>query len=140
MSANLAMQNGPVLFVDDDELFALLVRQAWAKLATNVPLEWLNDGKVAVSYLDSLNPVPRMILTDLNMPGINGFELLTWARGQPAFKDLPIILLSGSATKEDVAEAYARGADFYLEKPRGLDELSEMLRSLDRFWLEVPRH
>jgi CheY-like chemotaxis protein len=143
MNDNPATDGAPVLLVDDDELYALLVRQAWSRLETNVPLEWLDNGKRAVTYLDGTGPaskpggklLPRMILTDLNMPGLNGFELLCWVRRNPSIRNMPVILLSGSGSKQDVEEAYALGANLYVEKPRGLDETMEMLRQLDRFWL-----
>jgi CheY-like chemotaxis protein len=143
MNANPATESAPVLLVDDDELYALLVRQAWSRLETNVPLEWFDNGKGAVTYLNATGPaskpgvklLPRMIITDLNMPGLNGFELLCWVRRNPSISNMPVVLLSGSGSKQDVEEAYALGANLYVEKPRGLDETIEMLRQLDRFWL-----
>ncbi|MGO8700194.1 MAG: response regulator, partial [Limisphaerales bacterium] len=80
--------------------------------------------------------IPRMILTDLNMPVLNGFGLLKWVRQNPPFIELPVIILSGCSSKRDMEAAYALGADLCLEKPSDLRENVEMLRALN-FWLET---
>ncbi|MGO8701163.1 MAG: response regulator, partial [Limisphaerales bacterium] len=80
--------------------------------------------------------IPRMILTDLNMPVLNGFGLLKWVRQNPPFIELPVIILSGCGSKRDMEDAYALGADLCLEKPSDLRENVEMLRALN-FWLKT---
>jgi len=132
----------PILFVEDDELYATLIGYSWSKVETNVPLQWFENGKKAVAYLQKAglpggsgcNPVPQLILTDLNMPVLDGFGLLKWVRQNQPFAHLPVIVLSGCASKENLEEAYLLGADLCLEKPRGLEETIEMLRVLAKFW------
>jgi two-component system response regulator len=134
----------PVLFAEDDASYAILAQYAWSKTGTNVPLKWVNDGKEAVQYLRGTAPatdprlrrVPRMILTDFHLPCLSGLEVLSWVRHKQIFRNLPVVVLSGSGSKKEIEDAYALGASLYLEKPHGLAQTIEMMRSLDRYWLE----
>src|SRR4029077_20868417 len=89
--------------------------------------------------------LPSVVLLDLNMPGIDGFEVLRWIRQQPGIKDLRVVVLSGSDAMRDVNLAYQLGANSFLIKPMDFDRFGEISQALGGFWLwmsaapETPR-
>jgi CheY-like chemotaxis protein len=130
-----------VLLVDDDENFALLVRQAFLKAWPDASLQTVNDGKCAIEYLlgDSSYadrrrfPVPSLILLDLNMPRVDGFQVLSWKREIPALNSLPVVVWSSSDLPENAQRAGSLGAAAYLVKPMGLDDYIEVVKHLKNF-------
>ena len=89
--------------------------------------------EVASGY-EALKVLPRepadLIVMDINMPDINGLELLSFVRKSPAFKDIPVVMVTTEASKEDRKRGMALGANAYLTKPFDPDDLQETVRSL----------
>jgi DNA-binding response OmpR family regulator len=79
------------------------------------------------------------MLLDLKMPRKNGFEVLEWARRQPAIKRLPIAILTSSRESPDINRAYDAGANTYLVKPVNFEDLLETIRALNIFWLTLAK-
>jgi CheY-like chemotaxis protein len=77
---------------------------------------------------------PALVLLDLKMPRATGFEIMRWIRKHPTLAHLPIIVLSGSELEEDIRNAYAEGANSYLVKPLGFEELVGLIRSINGMW------
>lgn len=133
----------PVLVVDDDPDDRFLLRQAWAQAAIARPLREAVDGSSAIDYLSGAGefadrsrfPLPILILLDIKMPNMSGFAVLDWIRASETASLLPVVMLTASTSGRDVIDAYRRGANSFLVKPTSLDELVEMLRALDRYWL-----
>jgi CheY-like chemotaxis protein len=132
-----------VLHIDDDPNDAELLRAATRRVETSFQLQSLEDGDQAMAYLTGhapytdreTYPQPALILLDLKMPRMGGFEVLRWIRGQPQLKEIPVIMLSGSELKEDVQQAYQAGAHFYMVKPLGFDALVAFIQKLQTTWL-----
>jgi CheY-like chemotaxis protein len=80
---------------------------------------------------------PDLILLDLNLPRLPGREVLQRIRATPALRSVPVIVLTTSRRDEDVQEAYAAGANTYIEKPNDFNRFVEILQILQRYWLEV---
>jgi CheY-like chemotaxis protein len=120
-----------VLHVEDDPNDALLVKLSFRKAQLPVLLQHVTDGQQAVNYLsgtvpysDRLSfPLPGLVLLDLKLPLLDGFGVLAWARAQPGLTDLRIIVLSSSNQPEDIARAKRLGADDYLVKASGYEEV-----------------
>ncbi len=131
-----------ILLVDDSETDLMLMRFAFKKAEFDDQLQVVWNGEEAIAYLKGEGvfsnrnqyPLPAVMLLDLNMPMKNGFDVLTWARTQPALKRLSIIILTASMRPEDVERAFDLGAGSYLVKPGSLDALTAMIRCL-RDWL-----
>jgi len=131
-----------ILLVDDNENDLLLGRVAFKKADFGNPLQEVYNGQEAIAYLEGEGqysdrkkfPLPAAMLLDLNMPMKNGFDVLSWRSKQPAFKRLPIIILTASVRMEDVERAFDLGANSFLVKPATLEELIAMFRCL-RDWL-----
>ena len=78
-----------------------------------------------------------LVLLDLKMPRITGFEILLWIRKNPAHAQLPVIVLSGSQLEADVRNAYAAGANSYFVKPLGFDALVDLVKNVNGVWLSA---
>lgn len=132
------MSGIPVLYVEDEADDVLFMRLAcrnsgWA-------LEAVENGRQAIAYLSGeppyadreRHPLPALVLLDLNLPLVSGFDVLRWVREQPAFRELPVVIFSSSGRAEDRARAAALGADDYLLKPSSGDLFREAVDALQR--------
>ncbi len=132
-----------VLLVEDDPNDAFLVTRAFKKAGLAHTVVHLKDGQEAVEHLSSLSAVPgrttsslpELMLLDLKMPRLNGFEVLQWLRVRPEFKKLPVIVLSSSDHERDKAEARSLGATDYFRKPSDPADLLGLVRLWDTRWL-----
>jgi CheY-like chemotaxis protein len=135
-----------VLHVDDSEDDRILLRYAMGKNQNTFALQSVNDGHVAIEYLGGVGeyhdrerfPMPVLILLDIKMPGMNGFDVLKWIRAQPALKDTAIAILSSSYDEGDVRTAYALRAGWYLMKPIDYDDMKRLVELVAR-WLADPK-
>lgn len=131
-----------ILIVDDGEDDRYFLRSAIAKAEFKNPLREAADGEEAIAYLKgnapfhdrAKHPLPAIMLLDLNMPRMSGFDVLTWVRGEGQMRRLSVIVMSASRREEDVACAFDLGASAYLVKPGSQAELVEMMSCL-RAWL-----
>lgn len=102
----------------------------------------VHNGEEAVLYLRgkgqfsdrSKYPLPNVVLTDLNMPGMDGFELLQWLRRNPQYSIIPAIVYSSSHLEQDVCKAYSLGANSYIAKPTSIHDMVEILRLIYEYW------
>jgi CheY-like chemotaxis protein len=83
------------------------------------------------------HPFPHLILLDLKLPRLSGFEVLAWLRQQSGLKPVPVIILTSSREASDVEKAYQLGVNSYLVKPTAFDQLLEMTERLEHFWLDL---
>jgi CheY-like chemotaxis protein len=129
-----------VLLVDDDDAFTLLLPRAAEKAGASVNLRFADCGQEAVNYLlgkgryqdRSLFPFPSVLLLDLKMPGMNGFEVLEWKNAQSDLKSLPVVIWSSSELPEDKRKALQLGALSYVVKPMGTEGFNELFQELKR--------
>ncbi len=136
------------LLVVEDNLDDLFILERCFRLAglKNV-LRHVEDGQQAIDYLSGVapfsdrdaHPMPGLVLLDLKLPIKSGFDVLSWARLQPGLKKLVIIVLTSSSDAKDVLAAYNLGANAYLVKPSSSEKLTELVQSLEAFWLKQNR-
>src|SRR5215471_7913219 len=132
-----------ILLVEDSEDDVLLIRSALSKATTANDLHVVHSGDEAISYLSGGNiysdridhPFPDLVLLDLYMPGISGFEVLRWIRRCPRLETLKVVVLTGSKQFSDVNEAYRLGATSFLVKPADFQHLAALGKSLLEQWL-----
>lgn len=119
-----------VLYVEDEEDDVFFLREAFRRARVGADLRASGDGREAIRYLSgeapfddrAQHPVPDLVLLDLNLPLLSGFEVLSWLRQNPMLSKLPVIVFSSSSFEDDLRKAYALGADGYLVKPSsGMD-------------------
>jgi CheY-like chemotaxis protein len=137
-----------VLLVEDDPNDALLIQRAMKKANLVNRIIHVDDGERAVNYLSGVapyedrteNPLPVFMLLDLKLPRLSGHEVLSWVRAQPNLRRLPIVILTSSNERSDVAQAYDLGANSYLVKPVTFDGLFDMVKILHPYWMVLNEH
>jgi CheY-like chemotaxis protein len=123
-----------ILVVEDDENDALLIRRTLANAGIPNPPQFVRSGEDAINYLEGAGPyanretypLPALVLLDLKLPVMDGFEVLKWIRAHPHFKDLRVVVLTGSGHIRDVNEAYRLGANTFLVKPLEFENIASL--------------
>lgn len=136
-----------VLLVEDDENDVFLMERAFRKGGIQVDLQIAPDGREALRYLSGhegyadrdRHPLPALTLLDLNLPYVNGLEVLRQIRADPHLNKLVVVVLTSSLADSDIEEAYALNANSYLSKPHGLEEVQEVVDLLAGYWLRHNR-
>lgn len=123
---------------DDADIFSRLIK----KIDRPVNYTILTSGSEAVDYLagrgrfaDQPAPLPKLLLLDLNLMGMSGFDVLQWARSLEQTRWLPIVAFSTSDNPSDVRQAYAAGINAYIVKPGSYQATGTLLQRLCQFWL-----
>jgi CheY-like chemotaxis protein len=132
-----------ILHVDDDQNDLVLFQHACRKTGMTAHVQTARDGDEAVAYLQgsdefadrAKHPLPNLMLLDLKMPRLSGFDVLAWVRGQSSLRRLPVIVLSSSKHSVDVERAYDLGANSYLVKPSGFEALMQMAKAIEYYWI-----
>lgn len=131
-----------ILFVDDSPDDRLLIERAFRKAGAHSSIVALSDVHEAVQYLKgagkygdrSRHPYPNFIMTDLKMPGADGFDLLSWLHAHPRMCIIPTIVFSASRDPDDVQRAYALGASSYHVKPSDQLALQAQVKIMHDYW------
>lgn len=139
-------QQPPVLLAEDNEEDIFLIRRAWQKCGYPNPLVVTNDGYQAIDYLGGQPPytdrrrypLPCLVLLDIKMRLLDGFEVLAWLQTRPELRHLPAVMLSASHAEEDTARAWRLGALDYFVKPVEPTELQNILRKVHERWMAEP--
>jgi CheY-like chemotaxis protein len=125
-----------ILLVEDDEHDILLIRRAFAAARIENPLFIAYNGAHAIELLSNVHNRPCLIITDIKMPRVDGFELLLWLQTQPHLRDTPRLVLSGSLLEEDLSKSLLLGATAYFTKPVDPDSLVQLLERWHQTYLE----
>lgn len=131
-----------ILLVEDDDNDIYFVRKATEASEGGHTVSGVHDGDEAIRYLTGQGqfsdrekfPLPNVVLTDLKMPNMDGFELLRWLRSNPRYGIIPTIVYSSSHLEKDVREAYCLGANSFITKPLRLSEMVELLHVMYAYW------
>jgi CheY-like chemotaxis protein len=140
------MANGrpTLLVVEDNEDDIFFIERIFKQLDARCDLKFVRDGLEALDYLSgkgnysdrSRFPLPTIILMDLKMPRMNGFEVLEWMQKQGEIKLIPTIVVTSSTLQEDVTRAYRLGANAVMNKPVDKDSLLQMLKTFHIYWTD----
>ena len=134
-----------ILMVDDDENYPKLLTEAFRSAKIPGKFTWLEDGESAWAHLEekikgsAFNELPNLILLDINMPGMNGFEFLRLVRKNENLQALPVVMLSVSESPHDVRHSYFMGANAYITKPTDFDQMEGMFRAIYQFWFQYAK-
>ena len=131
-----------ILLVEDNPGDVRLVLEALKSIKKEYDINIVMDGKEAIDYLrkkDKFTEVPRpdIILLDLNLPKINGFEVLSDIKSDSNLKTIPVIVLSSSEADSDIFESYCYHANCYLTKPSNFQNFMDLFDIIDKFWFET---
>ena len=125
----------PVWLVDDDPDDQVFIRSAFGSLHPVVSVRILNDGESLFAYLGQANPLPKLVVLDLNMPRMNGYEVLRQMRNEPSLADLPVVILTTSSEPSDQRQALALGANQFFTKPVSYPGLVSLIQIIATKWL-----
>lgn len=131
-----------ILLVEDDDNDMFFVRRATESTGAGHALHGVHNGEEAIHYLRGEEgfsdrkkfPLPNVILTDLKMPQMDGFDFLDWLRSNPQYAVIPVIVYSSSHLEQDIRKAYSLGANSYITKPTSISEMAEILKVICEYW------
>jgi|SRR5580704_17802262 chemotaxis family two-component system response regulator Rcp1 len=129
-----------VLLVEDNPVDVRFTHEAFRDADRSIHFHVVSDGVEAMAFLRHEGshihaPRPDLILLDLNLPKMNGREVLAHIKEDDGLKTIPILILTTSDAEEDIVESYQLQANCYLKKPTQLDEFEELVKSINDFWL-----
>lgn len=131
-------KNGPVVVIEDDEDDQIVLNEIFKILDYKNKIVFFRDGDLALEYLNKTDTIPFLILSDINMPKINGFELRSriHTNEQLHLKCIPYLFFTTSANKKSVVEAYAMSVQGFFVKPDTHQKLENTIRKIMEYWRE----
>ena len=133
-----------ILLIEDSRADAQIVARALTE--ENLPhrLTVIHDGRHALEYLARIETrdvpeghVPDLVLLDLNLPGLDGCQILSQIKANPVLKVLPVVIFTTSRRDEDVLQTYSAGANSYVQKPAEYRDFRALMTTLYRYWHEA---
>lgn len=136
-----------ILLVEDDPGDQELTRRALLDGEVSHQLHVVEDGEEALDYLFRRGryaeaadcPVPDLILLDLNLPKLNGKQVLDQIQNDPKLRRIPVVILTTSQQERDIQQCYDSGASSYIVKPVAIDDFMRMVHCIDQYWFEIVR-
>ena|SRR3984957_10603971 len=135
------MQQIHILLVDDNEGDILLTREALeeARIINKISIAY--DGIQAIGLLKKsprvAGTMPDLILLDINLPKMNGTEVLSIIKNDPDLRRIPVIMLTTSSSEKDILASYDNYANCYITKPVDLDRFMDVVRTIEDFWISI---
>jgi two-component system, chemotaxis family, response regulator Rcp1 len=131
-----------ILLVEDNLGDVVLTKEALKEGKIRNNLSVARDGIEALEFLRRQGPFsdaprPDLILLDLNMPRMNGAEVLAEVKADPDLKTIPVVMLTTSAADQDIINAYKLNANCYVTKPVDFDQFMKVVQTIDQFWLTI---
>lgn len=131
-----------ILLVEDDPEDAELTRETMLQVKLRNRLHLVRDGEEAMRFLNREEehegaPRPDLILLDLNLPRLDGREVLARIKDDDDLKAIPVVVLTSSTAEEDVLRSYDLFANAYITKPVDLEQFASVVQSIENFWISV---
>lgn len=140
-------RNINILLVEDNPADVRLIREAFKDNKTKNDFHVEQDGEAAINYLNNLKSNgngngttrPDLIILDLNLPKINGFEVLEKIKSNPVLRSIPVVVLSTSDSEEHIYKSYNLNANCYITKPVDFNQFLDVVRVIESFWFEIAK-
>ncbi len=133
-----------ILLVEDSRTDVMIIERALREGNVAYRLTVIPDGAQALTYLHQLDAVdagdplvPDLVLLDLNLPGIDGCQVLTEIKNHPELRRMPVVILTTSRRDEDVLQTYQAGANTFIQKPAEYPLYRELVLTLRQYWQET---
>jgi two-component system, chemotaxis family, response regulator Rcp1 len=136
------MKQIQILLVEDNEGDILLTLEAFKELKVDNNVAVVKDGAEAIEFLKregpyAEKPLPNLILLDINMPRLNGIEVLDFIKKDEKLKCIPVVMLTTSASEADIAACYSKSANCFITKPLEFGKFLTVIKSIEAFWFNV---
>jgi CheY-like chemotaxis protein len=133
-----------VLLIEDNEGDIILTKEAFRSAHFNNDITVVKDGDAALKYFEGAAnfesaSVPDMILLDINLPKVDGRQVLNYIKNDERWKKIPVMMLTTSEAETDIQYAYQHHANCYIVKPVGFKEFLGVIKKLNDFWMDVVR-
>jgi CheY-like chemotaxis protein len=128
-----------ICLIDDDPDHVLIITRAIRELGDESTVHAASDGDEAMEWLRAADPLPDLVLLDINMPGLSGFDVLEAVKADERLKAVPVVMLTSSDASADVARAYELGASGYISKPSYFHDLRAVLGNTLLYWSAMRR-
>lgn len=131
-----------ILLIEDNEGDILLTTEALSESSLSSKITVVKDGWEAIKFLDKTGDyvsatTPDLVLLDINLPKVNGLEVLKKIKTSAHLEHLPVIMLTTSSAEEDVSLCYRNQANYYISKPVDENDYLEMVSSIEDFWASM---
>ncbi len=127
----------PILLVEDNPMDLDLTLRAFNKKKFSNAIQIARDGEEALAYIarwEAGEPVPAVILLDINLPKVNGLEVLQRLKSHAVFRRIPVVVLTSSRENSDLKTAYDLGVNSYIEKPVSFSKFIEVAEHIELYW------
>jgi CheY-like chemotaxis protein len=127
----------PILLVEDNPMDLDLTLRAFNKKKFSNTIQIARDGEEALAYFgrwEAGEPLPAVILLDINLPKVNGLEVLQKLKQHPEFRRIPVVVLTSSRENSDLKTAYDLGVNSYIEKPVSFNKFIEVAEHIELYW------
>jgi len=138
------VKQADLLIVEDSPSDAKLLMRAMERTAFTKTVHLVRNGQAALDFLHNrppyaLSPRPDLILLDLNLPMMSGFEVLSHIKANDALRIIPVVIMTTSQDAEDILKSYREYANSYIVKPNSTTALTTMVETLEQFWFTVAK-
>ena len=129
-----------ILLVEDNEGDIILTTEAFKDMKLDNNIDVVRDGEEALRFLKKQGPfedatTPQMILMDINLPGMDGKQLLDIIKKDSELKDIPVVMLTSSDTDADISECYDKHVNWYITKPIDYDKYTKVMHEIEAFYV-----
>jgi two-component system, chemotaxis family, response regulator Rcp1 len=131
------MQEVTILLVEDNEGDIVLTKEALREARIGNEVRVARDGEEALDILRDTDNLPHLILLDINLPKMDGLELLGIIKKDERLKRIPVIMLSTSSAEKDILHSYANHANCFITKPVDLAKFMKVVKSIEAFWISI---
>ncbi len=137
----MTVDSRPILLVEDNPQDVELTLRAFRKRRLANPVQVARDGEEALDYVHARGPyagkapIPALVLLDIRLPKVDGVEVLREMRAHPAYRTIPVVMLTSSQEDVDIRRSYELGANSYIMKPVEYDRFLEVVERIDLYWL-----
>lgn len=129
-----------ILLVEDNEGDIFLTTEAFDESSFISSVNVIRDGKAAIIFFETLNnngTVPDLVLLDINLPKVNGLEVLTYLKNNERYKHIPVTMLTTSSSEKDIMRSYCNHVNCYVTKPADAADYMEVVSRIEEFWTNI---
>lgn len=133
-----------ILLVEDNEGDIILTREAFEELQAPVIINVVRNGEQAIQFLNKREEfidvsTPDLILLDINLPKLNGLEVLKYIKEHIHFRKIPVLMLTTSSSESDILNSYQNYVNSYITKPIDMNDFWVVVKTIESFWLKTNR-